>query len=243
MTSAHDPQALDPSASLVDRWTGVVEHVADLARAAGRDPGDVQILAAVKTRSVEEIVAVLNAGCQVVGHNRVQEITATIPGVREAYAGDLEVHMIGGLQTNKVNAALREVDVVQSVDRWSLAERLSRAAVRREKDLAVFVQVNASAEDTKGGVSPEEAVEFASRVAELDGLHLRGLMTIGANSPDAGVVRASLERMAELRDELVREPGLAHAYELSMGMSGDLEPAINAGSTMVRIGSAIFGPR
>lgn len=227
------------------RWDAVAARVAESARAAGRDPADVQILAAVKTQTPAAISAALAAGCRVIGQNRVQELTATMPDVRAAWDGPVEVHLIGSLQTNKVNAALREVDCVQSVDRWELAEKLARGAQRRDRHLDVFVQVNASGEETKGGVEPEEAVEFAARVAGLDGLRLRGLMTIGANSSDDGVVRASLERMGELRDAVVGSgaPGTADARELSMGMSGDLDIAIECGSTMVRIGTAIFGPR
>lgn len=227
------------------RWAALEERVTRACAAAGRDRSEVSILAAVKTQSVDAVLDALRAGCTLIGHNRVQEMTATVPEIRAQWDGPLEVHMIGGLQTNKVNATLREADCVQSVDRWDLAEKLSRAAVARERELDVFVQVNSSGEETKGGVEPMKAIDFAAQVAGLEGLRLRGLMTIGANSPDPGVVRASLRTMGSLSAALVasRAPGTETASELSMGMSGDLEEAIAAGATMVRLGTAIFGPR
>lgn len=234
-----------PPDSVASGWLATVTRVAEACRMAGRDPGEVQILAAVKSQSVATVLAALRAGCRLIGHNRVQELAATVPGIHAAWAEPLEVHMIGALQSNKVNAALRYVDCVQSVDRMDLAVRLARAAVAQERVLDVFVQVNASFEASKGGVNPMTAVGFAAEVAGLEGLRLRGLMTIGANSPDPGVVRASLERMAQLSQALVasRAPATAQARELSMGMSGDLVAAVAAGATMVRIGTGIFGPR
>lgn len=231
-------------------WRAVESRVEAACRAAGRSPSEVTILAAVKTRTSAEVLAALTAGCRVIGQNRAQELAALSPVLAEQWAGPLETHFIGGLQTNKVNQALRWADAVQSVDREDLAQRLAVASQRRIDDggsrLGVFVQVNASGESTKGGVPPEEALAFARRVASLDSLDLRGFMTIGANSTDAAVVAESLAVLPRLREELVGGRGGAAvegAVELSMGMTGDLEAAIAAGSTMVRIGSAIFGPR
>ncbi|MDO5494486.1 MAG: YggS family pyridoxal phosphate-dependent enzyme [bacterium] len=230
---------------MAERWAAVRARVEAAARAAGRDPAEVQVLAAVKTQSSAKIVEALEAGCTVIGHNRVQEATATLPEVREGWDGPLEVHMIGSLQSNKVNAAMREFTCIQSVDRIELAEKLSRAAEERERELEVFVQVNSSGESTKSGVDVMQAISFAAQVAALPGLRLRGLMTIGANSPDPGIVRRSLLQMAQLSEALLasRAPGTTEARELSMGMSGDLEEAIAAGATMVRIGTGIFGAR
>lgn len=234
---------------IAQSWQRVVARVSAACEAAERPASDVTILAAVKTRSVEEILAALNAGCTVIGQNRAQELSTVAPELAEQWTGPLETHFIGGLQTNKVNQVLRWADTVQSVDRPDLAERLSRAAVRRIDDggspLGVYVQVNASGESSKGGVVPAEAVTFARQVAGMDGLSLRGFMTIGANSDDPDVVAASLAILPRLREELVGAGGgdVAGAVELSMGMTGDLEAAIAAGSTMVRVGSAIFGQR
>ncbi len=233
------------TSSITANWRSVSAAVAAAAVAAGRDPGAVEILASVKGRSPAQVLELLQAGARLIGHNRVQEMAAQLPEVRATWDAPLQVHMIGSLQTNKINAALQYAECVQSVDRIELAEKLSHAAVQRERELDVFVQVNASFEETKSGVDPMAAIGFAAQVAGLEGLRLRGLMTIGANSPDAGVVRASFERMAQLSEALVasRAPGTEDARELSMGMSGDYAAAIAAGATMVRIGSAIFGPR
>lgn len=154
---------------------------------------------------------------------------------------EMETHFIGQLQTNKANRAVELVSCVHSVDRMSLARKLSTAASAREKILDVFVQVNASGEETKAGASPADAVQFALDVAALPALRVRGLMTIGANSPDAEVVDRSFSLMQELSAAVVGE-GL-DARELSMGMSQDLDAAIAHGATMVRIGTEIFGQR
>lgn len=226
-------------------WRAVVARVAEAARAAGRPPSSVAVLAAIKTQDLARVVAALDAGCRIVGQNRAQELTALAPDVERERPGLAETHFIGGLQLNKVNAVLRYADSVQSVDRDALAEKLSRGAVDRGRDLGVFVQVNASGEESKGGVAPGDAVAFASRVAALPGLVLRGLMTIGAHSPDPNVVAAGFRTMQRLSAELTASgaPGTAGAHELSMGMSADMDVAIAHGATMVRVGTAIFGPR
>lgn len=154
-------------------------------------------------------------------------------------------HVIGPLQSNKVNAALRWATRVQSVATFDLAERLSRRCEAVDRDLEVMVQVNVSGEVTKSGVAPEAALDLAAAVAALPRLRLTGLMTIGAHTDDAGLVRAGYARLRGLRDVLVSSgaPGTGDASELSMGMSGDLELAVAEGATVVRIGSAVFGPR
>ena len=230
---------------IAERFTALQERVARACAVVGRNPSDVAILAAVKTQTPERVVEALAAGVRLVGHNRAQELTAMEPQVRELWTGPYETHFIGALQTNKVNQVLRHATCVQSVDRLELAQRLSNAAMRHERTLEVFVEVNASGEETKAGVRPDAAVDFAADVAALEGLRLRGLMTIGARSPDAGVVRAGFEEMARLSAVLLASgsPGTATANELSMGMSTDLDLAIAAGATMVRVGTALFGPR
>lgn len=228
--------------SLVDRAARVTTRIAAAAQDAGRDPGDIQVLLAAKTQSAETIRDAIHAGYRLLGHNRVQELTAT-----ESQLTDVphEVHMIGRLQSNKVAAALRWVSCVQSVDTERLATRLDRTAATRDRPLEVFVQVNTSGEETKGGTAPSAAVDLCAVVGRLQHLRLRGLMTIGANAQEEQVVRRSYRDLADLRDAVVGSgaPGTSEARELSMGMSGDLEWAIAEGATMVRIGTAVFGPR
>ncbi|TDE95863.1 YggS family pyridoxal phosphate-dependent enzyme [Occultella glacieicola] len=221
----------------------VRERVEAAALANGRSAVDVRLLLAVKTVDATRIRALLEAsGHTLIGQNRAQELTATEP---ELAGVPHETHFIGHLQSNKVNAVMRWVDCVQSVHSARLAERLDRAAAARGRDLEVFVQVNTSGEPTKAGADPDEAGDLAAAVGALEHLRLRGFMTIGANSPDPGRVRGSYEDLAKVRDAVVGAgaPGTADARELSMGMSGDLEVAIAAGASMVRVGSGVFGAR
>src|SRR5699024_4530665 len=138
-------------------------------------------------------------GARLLGHNRAQELTGTAPGLEDL---DHEMHFIGHLQSNKATKVVPLVSCVQSVDRFSIAQRLDRLAGEAGRALEVFVQVNTSGEPTKAGATPAEAVELATRVGALTHLRLRGLMTIGANSPDADAVRESYEQLARLRDEV-----------------------------------------
>ncbi|WP_152193026.1 YggS family pyridoxal phosphate-dependent enzyme [Georgenia satyanarayanai] len=220
----------------------VRDRVARAARVVGRDPGEIQLLLAVKTLPAERVREAIAAGAHLLGHNRAQELTATAPDLADL---PHEMHFIGRLQSNKAGKVVPLVSCVQSVDGLALAERLDRLAGREGRELEVFVQVNTSGEGTKAGVAPEDAVALAVAVAALPNLRLRGLMTIGARSDDVDVVRACYERLAMLRDEVGASgaPGTAGARELSMGMSGDLEVAVAAGATMVRVGTAVFGAR
>ncbi len=176
------------------------------------------------------------------GENRVQELVAKAPELTDLTP---TWHVIGPLQSNKVNAALRWAAAVESVADDALAERLSARVAGRDVPLDVWVQVNVSGEASKHGVRPQDAVGLAARVAALPGLRLAGFMTVGARSDDDGVVRAGFARLRAIRDEVVGSgaPGTADAHGLSMGMSGDLEAAVAEGSTLVRVGTAVFGSR
>lgn len=224
-----------------DAVTRVRERIATATGAAGRTDA-VRLLLAVKTVDAGRIREALATGEQLIGHNRAQELRAVEPELTDVAH---ECHFIGHLQSNKVNQVMAWADCVQSVDSLRLAERLDRAAGNRGRDLDVLVQVNTSGEDTKAGVAPVEAVALAEQVAALAHLRLRGFMTIGANTPDQDAVRASYDALARIRDRVAGSgtPGTEGATELSMGMSGDLEVAIAAGATMVRVGSAVFGAR
>ncbi|MFC8923502.1 YggS family pyridoxal phosphate-dependent enzyme [Cellulosimicrobium sp. NPDC057127] len=240
----------DPSADLVslvsDNVRGVRARVDAAARSAGRDPSDVRLLVATKTQPAEAVRAVVAAGVDLVGENRVQELVAKAPDVADLVAaGLLRVHMIGRLQRNKINQVLTTASAVESVDSPELARALSARCVRDTRTLDVMLQVNVSGEPSKAGVGPDDAPGAALEVATLPGLRLTGFMTIGAQSPDGSVVRAGFARLREVRDAVVRagDPRTRDARELSMGMSGDLELAIAEGATTVRVGTAVFGPR
>ena len=224
------------------RLAEVQQRIARAAGAAGREPAGVRLLLATKTAPTDVVRAVVAAGGTLLGENRVTELVE-----HAAALADLrpEIHLIGHLQSNKITAALPWVSCVQSVDNQALAERLSRRCEVLGRDLDVMVQVNVSAEASKHGTTPDDAARLAEAVGALPHLRLTGFMTIGANSPDAAAVRSGYARLRQVRDDVVgsRLPGTGTARELSMGMSGDLELAIAEGATIVRVGTAVFGPR
>ena len=233
----------------VDRASGVAARLGEVRaciaaaeRTAGRDVGSVRLLLATKTVPAALVRAAIGAGIDLIGENRVQELVAKGP---ELEGLPVEVHLIGHLQGNKVNPAMRWATCVQSIDSLEIAARLAERSVDAGRVLDVLVQVNVSGEATKFGVLPAVAADVTREVAALAGLRLRGFMTIGSNSPDPGLVRAGYARLRELRDAVVGSgaAGTAAATELSMGMSGDLELAIAEGATIVRIGTAVFGAR
>ncbi|KGM14393.1 YggS family pyridoxal phosphate-dependent enzyme [Cellulomonas bogoriensis] len=232
----------EPGNRALTRLAEVRARVDAAARGAGRDPAEVRVMLATKTQSVADVQPLVAAGARLLGENRVQELVAKGP---ELTGMGAEVHVIGHLQSNKVNAALRWAACVQSIDALDLAERLSRRCEAVGRDLDVMVQVNVSGEASKFGVPPAEAGGLAVRVAALPRLRLTGFMTIGARSSDRAEVRAGFARLRAVRDEVLGAgaPGTAEARELSMGMSGDLEDAVAEGATIVRVGTAVFGAR
>lgn len=241
-------------AAVAERLARVRVRIAGAEAAAGRPTGSVRLLLATKTLDASTVRGALQADMAgaattagrarraLVGENRVQELVAKAPELADLAP---ELHLIGPLQSNKVNAALRWAACVQSVDTLDLAERLARRSAATDRELDVLVQVNVSGEPTKHGVTPELAAELARAVAALDGLRLRGFMTIGANTREESTVRAGYAALRRIRDEVTTSgaPGTAEAGELSMGMSRDLELAIAEGATIVRVGTAVFGAR
>lgn len=223
--------------------------------ATGRKPSEVQLCLPTKTQPVELIHAALQADADwraanphqavtpaIIAENRVQELVAKGPALAELGA-ELrpELHFIGPLQTNKINHALRWAAAVQTVDTPRLAAALA-ARVPGTEPLPVWIQVNVSGETTKSGAAPAEVTEVVDAVGQLPQLRLAGFMTIAANSPDPAVVAPGFALLRTLRDDAAaRFPNLD--LGLSMGMSRDLELAVAEGSTLVRAGSAVFGPR
>jgi PLP dependent protein len=225
---------------LTDRLFAVRERVARACDVAGRDRQEVTIMLATKTQPADllrQTFALPAAAGMLRGENRVQELAAK--GSDLAGLG-VETHLIGPLQSNKVNAALRWVTCVQSVASVDLAQRVADRV--HDRVLDVMVQVNVSGEPTKHGVAPDQALDLAAQVALLDGLRVTGFMTIGANTSDLAEVRAGYARLRSLRDDAVAS-GLTDATHLSMGMSNDLEAAVAEGATIVRVGTAVFGAR
>ena len=224
--------------TISDRLGRVQQRIAAAARAAGRDPATVSLLAVSKTWGLDAVREAAAAGQRAFGENYVQEGVGKVEALR---AMGLEWHFIGPLQSNKTRPVANAFDWVHSIDRLKIAERLAEQRAAHLAPLKLCIQVNVSAEDSKSGVAPEQLGALAHAVAALPRLQLRGLMCIPEPSADAAVLRARFALLRELQAGLVAD-GLA-LDTLSMGMSQDIELAVAEGATIVRVGSAIFGER
>ena len=207
----------------------MLDRIAQAARASGRDPADVTLVAVSKQQPWDPVAQVLAAGQTIFGENRVQEAQARWADRR---AG-LELRLIGPLQTNKAREAVALFDVIETLDRERLAKALAEEMARQGRAVRLYVQVNTGEEPQKAGVSPAEADAFIARCREVHGLEIEGLMCIPPAEEPAGPHFALLSKIAARN-------GLS---ELSMGMSGDYETAVRFGATSVRVGSALFGAR
>ena len=217
----------------------VRQRIAAACERVGRNPEEIVLVAVTKTVDPERINAAIDAGVTDIGENRVQEALQKFPLIKPSTR-----HLIGHLQTNKVKKAVQIFDWIHSVDSFHLAEKISREAQNAGKILPVLLEVKTAPEETKFGVAPDEAKELARRVGTLPGIRLRGLMTIAPFTSEEEPVRESFRTLRVLRDE-IGAAGFSGVEmdTLSMGMSNDFEIAIEEGATMVRIGTAIFGPR
>lgn len=225
--------------SLSSRLAEVRDRIAVAAQRSGRAAGDVTLIGVVKTLPGEWVAEAVRLGVRDLGENRVQEAEAHQLAVPRDGA---RWHMIGHLQRNKVGKALALFDVVHGVDDLDLAVTIARRAREAGRVAAVLVEVNVSGEDSKFGVAPDALPALLAEVAALDGLELRGLMTVGAPVQRAEDARAGFARLRSLRDRSAALLGRP-LPELSMGMSGDYEVAAEEGATLVRVGSALFGAR
>ncbi len=214
----------------------------EAARRAGREPGDVLLVCVTKTRSVPEILEAVQAGAEAVGENYVQEMVAKKEELSEF--PQLQWHFIGHLQRNKVKYIAPFCAMIHSVDSARLAAEIDRRAGQHGRRLPVLIEVNCAGEESKFGIAPSQALELAQAVLELPNVDLQGLMTMAPYHEDPEHSRPYYQQLARLREELadagIPPEALRH---LSMGMTQDFEVAIEEGATIVRIGTAIFGPR
>lgn len=220
------------------RADAIRREIAAACVAARRDPLEVELLAVTKNHPATAADYAARYGLRAVGENRVQE------GVekRALSTPTLRWELIGHLQSNKARIAAEHFDRIQTVDSEKLLRHLDRAAGELGKPLAILLQINAGRDPAKFGTEVEDAAGLLSSALEKKNLRVEGLMTIAPLSSDPAVAQRTFETLRELRDRLTQETG-APLRELSMGMSGDFAPAIAAGSTMVRVGSALFGSR
>jgi pyridoxal phosphate enzyme (YggS family) len=225
-------------AAIASRLGEIRARIAAACARAGRDPAAVTLVGASKLQPVAALAAAYAAGLRHFGENRVQEAERKAPEL----PGDVVWHLLGPLQTNKAKVAARVFQTVHSVDRLKAAGALAAAAETR-RPLAVFLEVNLAGEPTKHGFAPGEVEVAAREIAVFPALRLRGLMAIPPEEETAERMRPWFRALAALRDRLRAALGPAFSGDLSMGMSGDYEVAVEEGATHVRVGTALFGPR
>lgn len=228
--------------SIVINLETVLNRIKRAAEKCNRNPEEIRLLLATKTVSADRIKMALATGPTLIGENKVQEI-------KEKYLVLQDIphtsHFIGHLQTNKIKDLLKyKVTCVQSLDRLDLAVKLHQRLVQENQTMDVLIQVNTSGETSKFGIPPDEAIALVKEVAQLSTLRIKGLMTIGLLSAETEKVRPCFRLLKEIQQEIkiLNLPDV-EMKELSMGMSGDLETAIEEGATIIRVGTAIFGQR
>ena len=228
---------------LKERIRAVQDRVAQAARRAGRDPAEITLCAATKVQTDGTIRAAIASGIAVCGENRVQELTAHREA--DAYAGAKAVHFIGHLQTNKVKQVVGKVDLIQSVDSERLLRAIDGQAEKRNLVQDVLLEVNIAGEESKGGCDLRELPALVKLAQGLGHVRLRGLMAIPPISAEPGANRPYFSAMRQLFIDIKGEmsDNQSNIDCLSMGMSGDFEDAIAEGATLVRVGTALFGPR
>ena len=219
----------------------IMKRIQTACKKAGRNPKEVQLLLATKTVEPERILQAFSCGCTLIGENKVQEL-------RDKYEALSVVphtaHFIGHLQSNKIKEVVQYAQCIQSIDNLDTAQKLEQRLAQEGRNLDVLVQVNTSAEKSKFGCVPEDADLLVKAIAALPHITIRGFMTIGLFSGEEEKVRACFRRLKQVQKR-VAAMGLPNVSTdiLSMGMSGDLEIAIEEGSTMLRVGTAVFGER
>lgn len=228
--------------SIAANLARIRETIAAAAESCGRTPGDIKLIAVSKTHSITTIDAAIDAGQTAYGENTTQE---ALPKIAHFAGRGLEWHFIGHLQSNKAKFIPDHFSWLHSLDSTSLAQRLSRFAQEKDETLNVLVEINTTGDPKKHGITPDSLFALLDQLLRdaLPGIKLRGLMTIAPFPAPASEIRQAFAALRALRDGCVQRFGLSDFTELSMGMSGDYVEAIKEGSTMVRIGTAIFGER
>lgn len=220
----------------------ILERISSACKTAYRNPNEVKLLLATKTVSVENIKIALLTGQTLIAENKVQELKEKHEALNKILHTN---HFIGHLQTNKIKDLLKcNVTCIQSLDRLDLAEKLHQRLKLENKTIEVLIQVNTSFEESKFGISPDNAIELVKQVSQLETLKIKGLMTIGLFSAEKEKVRKCFRLLKNIQQQIIalNIPNV-EMQELSMGMSCDLETAITEGATIVRVGTAIFGQR
>ena len=227
--------------SIAENVASIRARIDAAARAAGRDPKEIKLCAATKMNDADAVRQAIAAGVDLCGENRVQELTAKLN--EDAYRG-APVHFIGVLQTNKVKQVVGKVDVIQSVDRLNLLESIQKEAAKQGIRQDIFLEINIGNEESKSGFTASEVLPLLEHIGEYPNIFVRGLMAIPPISKKEGDNRKFFQEMLQLSVDISGKKYDNVLVEcLSMGMSDDFEDAIYCGSTMIRIGTAIFGAR
>jgi len=223
-----------------DNIAAVRSRMERAAAKVGRSGDEITLVAVSKTVEAERINRAIRSGIEIIGENRVQEAEEKFKQITEP----VKKHLVGHLQTNKTKKAVELFDFIQSVDSLRIAEEISKRALDAGKRMDVLVEVNTSCEETKFGVEAEQVIPLIEAASKLEGIRIRGLMTIGLFSDNPEDTRPCFRRLKTLFDQLksAAMPNVQMRY-LSMGMTSDFEVAIEEGSNMVRVGTGIFGPR
>ena len=221
-------------------YRNILDRIAGAAAKARRDPREIKVLGAAKAQSIDAIRAAIAAGVTLIGENYVQEAADK----KKEIPDSIEWHMIGHLQRNKVKAALDLFDLIESLDNLALARELDKEGTRRGKTIRAFVEVNLGGEDSKSGIAKNQVPVLMEELGKLSHLRIEGLMTVPPFRENLEEVRRYFRELRELRDRLneLRLPNI-QLKELSMGMTHDYVAAIEEGATIVRVGTALFGPR
>jgi len=230
------------SEQILTNIAAIKQRISNSCEKSNRNPDEVKLLLATKTVPAERIKIALQAGQTLIAENKVQEIKEKYEVLKDTPHTN---HFIGHLQTNKIKDLLKyNVSCIQSLDRPDLAEKLHQRLQFENKTMEVLIQVNTSYEESKFGASPDAVIDLVSHVAKLETLKIKGLMTIGLLSAEAEQVRKCFRLLKDIQQHIIalNIPNV-EMKELSMGMSGDLETAIAAGATIIRVGTAIFGQR
>lgn len=219
------------SKKIAENYLRLIASIENCAKAAGRKPEEITLVAVTKNQTIEDVMSLYDVGCRVFGESRLQESESKIAAMPQ----DCVWHLIGTLQKNKVRKAVEHFSVIESVDTFSLAEKISAVSVEQGKRVPVLLQVNTSGEISKHGLSPEDWKKVVVDLLQLPGIQLEGLMTMAPLTHDRLLIRQCFVRLKSLRDQL---PGIGP--ELSMGMSQDYREAIAEGATLLRVGSLLF---
>ena len=226
--------------SLKDNLEEVRSNIAAAVERSGRDPGDVTLIAVSKTKPVAMIKEIYDQGVRDFGENRVQEIMEKY----DQLPNDIRWHLIGHLQTNKVKYIVDKVCLIHSVDSYKLAAQISKEAQKCSRNVDILIEVNVAGEESKFGVNPDDLEELVEGIAKLPGICIKGLMTVAPYVVDSEENRSIFVKMKQLAVDISRKSidNVCMDY-LSMGMSGDYTVAVEEGSTLVRVGTSIFGER